>query len=110
MRAPSRIAILLGLAALSSTAAGQFSTGVHLVEVYATAADARGRLVTDLVADDFVVREDGEVVEFHDAAEGSDLCDAAAGRYTWWVTGSTNYLLFGPTAQLNFDLVLETVD
>jgi hypothetical protein len=57
-----------------------------------------------------VVREDGEVVDFDDAAEGSDLCDAAAGRYTWWVSVSENYLLFGPTEQLNFDLVLEVVD
>ena len=57
-----------------------------------------------------VVREDGEVVDFDDAAEGSDLCAAAGGRYTWFVSSSTNYLAFGPTENVNFDLMLETVD
>jgi hypothetical protein len=57
-----------------------------------------------------VVREDGSTVDFFEAAEGSDLCAAAGGRYTWFVSGSTNYLAFGPTENVNFDLVLETVD
>jgi len=57
-----------------------------------------------------VVREDGEAVDLHDAAESSELCPAAGGRYTWFVSGSTNYLVFGPTDNVNFDLVLETVD
>jgi hypothetical protein len=57
-----------------------------------------------------VVREDGSIVDFFEAAEGSDLCAAAGGRYTWFVSGSANYLVFGPTENVNFDLVLETVD
>jgi hypothetical protein len=57
-----------------------------------------------------VVREDGEAVDFHDAADSSDLCPAAGGRYTWAVSESTNYLVFGPTDNVNFDLVLETID
>jgi hypothetical protein len=57
-----------------------------------------------------VVREDGEVVDFHEAADSSDLCPAAGGRYTWSVHESTNYLVFGPTDHVNFDLVLETID
>lgn len=88
MRAPSRIAIVLGLAAVSSTAAGQFSTGVHLVEVYATAADARGRLVTDLVADDFVVREDGEVQAVTAFAAGDvSLSVALSIDHSWSMAG-----------------------
>jgi hypothetical protein len=38
------------------------------------------------------------------------LYAAAGGRYTWFVSSSTNYLEFGPTENVNFDLVLETVD
>jgi Ca-activated chloride channel family protein len=37
----------------------QFTSGVALVEVYATVTDARGTLVTDLRKDDFQVFEDG---------------------------------------------------
>lgn len=57
-----------------------------------------------------VVREDGEVVEFHEAADSSDLCPAAGGRYAWSVHESPNYLVFGPTDNVDFYLVLETVD
>jgi hypothetical protein len=57
-----------------------------------------------------VVLEDGETVDLHDAADGSDLCTAAAGRYTWFVSGGTNYLVFGPTEHVDFNLVIETVD
>ena len=57
-----------------------------------------------------VVRENGSTVELFEAADGSDLCTVAGGRYTWFVSGSANYLKFGPTENVNFDLVLETVD
>jgi hypothetical protein len=57
-----------------------------------------------------VVLGDGSIVEFFEAAEGSDVCAAAGGRYTWFVSGGANYLKFGPTENVNFDLVLETVD
>ena len=40
-------------------AAGQFSSRVSLVEVYATVTDASGRLVKGLRAEDFTVDEDG---------------------------------------------------
>ena len=37
----------------------QFTSGVSLVEVYATVTDSRGEAVTDLKASDFRVRQDG---------------------------------------------------
>jgi Ca-activated chloride channel family protein len=40
-------------------AAGQFASGVDLVEVYATVTDTRGEPVTGLSANDFTVAEDG---------------------------------------------------
>ena len=39
-------------------------SGVELVNVNATVTDARGRFVDGLTRDDFVVYEDGELVEF----------------------------------------------
>jgi Ca-activated chloride channel family protein len=44
----------------ATLAAGQFTSGVSLVEVYATVTDARGEPVTGLAAADFRVLEDGE--------------------------------------------------
>ncbi len=40
--------------------AGQFVSGVRLVEVYATVTDSRGEPVTDLTAADFTVTDEGE--------------------------------------------------
>lgn len=48
----------------------QFSTGVQLVEVYATVTDANGGLVTGLKREDFEVREDQEVQEISAFAAG----------------------------------------
>jgi len=48
----------------------QFSTGVQLVEVYATVADAKGGLVTGLKREDFEVEEDGETQEISAFAAG----------------------------------------
>lgn len=48
----------------------QFSTGVQLVEVYATVADANGALVTGLKREDFEVREDQELQEISAFAAG----------------------------------------
>src|SRR5438128_798260 len=59
------IAALLGTVILSSFASGsavvggQFSSGVNLVEVYATVTDERGEPIGDLSAADFRVAEDG---------------------------------------------------
>ncbi len=48
----------------------QFSTGVQLVEVYATVTDANGGLVTGLKREDFEVREDEELQEISAFAAG----------------------------------------
>ena len=48
----------------------QFSTGVQLVEVYATVTDADGGLVTGLKREDFEVREDQELQEISAFAAG----------------------------------------
>jgi Ca-activated chloride channel homolog len=40
--------------------AGQFATGVNLVEVYASVSDVEGRPIADLRQEDFEILEDGE--------------------------------------------------
>jgi len=47
-------------AAFESQAVAQFSSGVQVVEVYATVTDARGEPVTGLTGDAFEVLEDGQ--------------------------------------------------
>jgi Ca-activated chloride channel family protein len=44
----------------SALSAGQFTSGVNLIEVYATVTDRGGQPITDLKAADFEVREDGQ--------------------------------------------------
>lgn len=88
MKLPIPLAIGAGLALLSATVSGQFATGVNLIEVYATATDGRGRLVTDLVADEFVVREEGEVQEVSAFAAGDlPLSVALSIDHSWSMAG-----------------------
>ena len=54
------IAGIVPLFLCGTLAYGQFTSGVSLVEVYATVTDPRGEPVTDLKAADFHVRQDGE--------------------------------------------------
>jgi Ca-activated chloride channel family protein len=59
LRAFLTVSAIFGLYAAAAAAAhAQFSTRIHLVEVYATVTD-RGGPVTDLTQADFTVREDG---------------------------------------------------
>ena len=51
----------LGLTVVRAQEQAQFSTGVQLVEVYATVTDQRGGLVTGLHASDFEVYENNEI-------------------------------------------------
>src|SRR3954464_7769419 len=44
---------------IASPITAQFSSGVDLVEVYATVSDSRGEPVPNLTRDDFIVEEDG---------------------------------------------------
>ena len=48
----------------------QFSSGVNVVEVYATVVDKQGRPVRDLSQEDFVVREQGDVQQVTTFAAG----------------------------------------
>jgi Ca-activated chloride channel family protein len=50
---------LLVLCPALGRAFGQFSSGVNMVEVYATVTDSSGRLITTLRREDFTVDEDG---------------------------------------------------
>jgi Ca-activated chloride channel family protein len=77
MRALNRFqAGLAVLAVAAAPASAQktpvFSSGLDLVHVTVTVRDARGGLVSDLAAEDFVVREDGRVqaVQVFGAAAG----------------------------------------
>jgi Ca-activated chloride channel family protein len=47
------------IGAVPATVRGQFSSGVNLVEVYASVTDRQGQPVKDLTRDDFTVRENG---------------------------------------------------
>ena len=62
-------ALILPLFA-AGLAYGQFTSGVNLVEVYATVTDQQGRPVTTLAASDFRVAEDGEPREISAFAAG----------------------------------------
>ena len=57
--ARTRIAWIVPLFLGGPLVYAQFTTGVSLVEVYATVTDARGEPVTDLKSADFHVRQDG---------------------------------------------------
>jgi Ca-activated chloride channel family protein len=70
--AARRLAAGLVAAAVASLAAAgpQFTSGVNVVEVYATVTDARGEPVTGLTRADFVVRENGQAQEISTFAAG----------------------------------------
>ncbi len=53
------LCICLAFTAIEPRAAGQFASGVSLVEVYASVLDARGEPVVGLTSDDFIIEEDG---------------------------------------------------
>jgi Ca-activated chloride channel homolog len=54
-------ALLCGwTAAFAARTGAQFSSGVNVVEVYATVTDQSGQPVAGLTRDDFVIREDGQ--------------------------------------------------
>jgi len=62
----------------------QFSTGVQLVEVYATVTDAAGGLVTGLKREDFEVREDQDLQEISAFAAGEFPLTAVLGIDRSW--------------------------
>jgi Ca-activated chloride channel family protein len=62
----------------------QFSTGVQLVEVYATVTDATGGPVTGLKREDFELQEDGEAQEVSAFAAGEFPLTAVLGIDRSW--------------------------
>jgi Ca-activated chloride channel family protein len=60
--------LILATAAAAQT--GQFTSGVNLVEVYASVTDARGEPVTGLTQQDFEVRESGQLQQISNFAAG----------------------------------------
>jgi Ca-activated chloride channel homolog len=62
----------------------QFSTGVQLVEVYATVTDANGGPVTGLKREDFELQEDGEAQEVSAFAAGEFPLTAVLGIDRSW--------------------------
>ena len=67
------IPITLFTAITAAAAAAQLEVDVRLVNVVATVLDERGRYVPDLVADDFIVYDDGERQEIRHFAQSRDL-------------------------------------
>lgn len=61
---------MAALAAIPALAAGQFTSGVNLVEVYAAVVDQEGQPVTGLTQADFTVLEDGRPQTVSAFAEG----------------------------------------
>lgn len=57
----------------------QFTSGVNLVEVYASVTDAQGNAVTGLTQSDFELREDGEVQKVTNFAAGEFPLSVAIG-------------------------------
>jgi Ca-activated chloride channel family protein len=64
------VAVGLTVAIAASGETGQFTSGVNLVEVYASVTDARGEPVTGLTQQDFEVRESGKLQQISNFAAG----------------------------------------
>jgi Ca-activated chloride channel family protein len=74
------ITILLAIVVLGTPAArAQFTSGVNLVEVYASVTDAQGNAVTGLKQSDFELRENGELQAVTNFAAGDFPLSVAIG-------------------------------
>jgi Ca-activated chloride channel homolog len=62
--------ILLMLHEMAARTRAQFTSGVDLVEVYATVSDSRGAPLSGLTRDDFIVEEDGRRQEIRTFSAG----------------------------------------
>ena len=85
----------------------QFSTRTDLVEVYATVTDRKGRLVTDLTRQDFIVREEGQPQEVTTFAAGDQpVALALAVDRSWSMAGEP----LAAAQRAGRDLLLELGD
>ena len=67
-----KIALIAGLL-IVPIAAAQLKVDVQLVDVVATVTDDRGHYVSDLTADDFIVKEDGQTQAIAHVTQSTDL-------------------------------------
>jgi Ca-activated chloride channel homolog len=90
----------------------QFSSGVSLVEVYATVTDQRGQIVTGLTADDFRVTENGtpQTITAFAAGEFPLSVALAIDRSFSMASGRTNRLDLTKNAARTFIGQLRDVD
>lgn len=84
-----RVPLLFGPVVVAAVVAAQepaprFSTGVQLVEVYATVTDAAGVPLTGLTEDDFSVSEDGQPQQISAFASGEFPLSVALGVDRSW--------------------------
>ena len=89
----------------------QFTSGVSLVEVYATVIDRRGELVTDLKAGDFHVLQDGEPQTITAFAAGEFPLAVAVGvDRSFSMTGKADRLSAAKSAARTFIKALRAAD
>jgi Ca-activated chloride channel homolog len=69
-RVAAVLAVAVVLSGIPWTVRGQFSSGVNVVEVYASVTDRQGQPVKGLSRDDFTVREGGEIQQVTTFAAG----------------------------------------
>ena len=80
LRVTAAVAALAGALVLGAgPVAAQFTSGVNLVEVYASVTDAQGHAVTGLKASDFELRENGEPQTVTNFAAGEFPLSVAVG-------------------------------
>lgn len=73
------MAIALAVVGVAGAPGGQFTSGVNLVEVYASVTDAQGNAITGLRQSDFELRENGELQTITNFAAGEFPLSVAIG-------------------------------
>jgi len=98
------ITIVLAVAVLGTPAArAQFTSGVNLVEVYASVTDAQGNAITGLKQSDFELRENGEPQTVTNFAAGEFPLSVAIGIDRSFSMAGTRLSLAKSAAQAFLD-------
>ena len=77
--ASATVAIALAVVGVAGAPGAQFTSGVNLVEVYASVTDAQGNAITGLRQSDFELRENGELQTITNFAAGEFPLSVAIG-------------------------------
>jgi Ca-activated chloride channel family protein len=110
-RTKAIVPLLVGLLASGTAVYGQFTSGVNLVEVYATVTDRDGSPVTGLRASDFAVSEDGVPQQITAFAAGQFPLSVAIGLdRSFSMGGKTDRLSVARSAARTFVDALEPDD